>query len=312
MDPRLVDAILQKVRQTWLIANDIEITLEANPTSVDAGRFAGYQDAGVNRVSMGIQALIDTDLRALGRLHTVAEALAAFDTARGIFDRVSFDLIYARQHQSVSNWERELQFALGMSIDHLSLYQLTIEDGTAFGDRHAAGRLGGLPDENRAADMYELTQSITADHGFAAYEVSNHARPDQESLHNLIYWRSGDYIGIGPGAHGRLSLGDIRWATETPKDPLAWLLQVEKTGNGESLREAIQSEDRFAEALMMGMRLTEGVDLARYSHLAPERLFKNISILVDIGMVEKSSGRLRTTLLGRPVLNAVLRQLLSD
>lgn len=310
MNPALVDTILQKVRQTWRIANDIEITLEANPTSVDAGRFSGFRDAGVNRVSMGIQALVDTDLKALGRRHTVFEAIAAFDTARHIFDRVSFDLIYARQNQTLADWEKELRLALSLSIDHLSLYQLTIEDGTAFGDRFAAGRLKGLPDENRAADMYELTQTISADFGFSAYEVSNHAQLGQESQHNLIYWRAGDYVGIGPGAHGRLTLAGSRYATEAPKTPTSWLIQVEKTGNGECLRDVLSLDDQLAEALVMGLRLSEGVELGRIEHLFEENLYNNINILSEIGMVEVVQGRLRATANGRPVLNAVLRQLL--
>ena len=197
MDPSVVDAILTKVRATWPIANDIEVTLEANPTSVEAGRFQGFRDAGVNRVSMGIQALNDRDLKALGRLHTASEAMAAFEIARGAFDRVSFDLIYARQGQSVQAWEAELKQALTLAVDHLSLYQLTIEEGTAFGDRFAAGKLRDLPDDDRAADMFALTQGICSDAGFQSYEVSNHARSGCESIHNKIYWRYGDYAGIG-------------------------------------------------------------------------------------------------------------------
>ncbi|CAG0911596.1 unnamed protein product, partial [Cyprideis torosa] len=197
MDPEIVDAILSKIRATWGMANDIEITLEANPTSVEAGRFAGYRQAGVNRISMGVQALNDVDLKALGRLHSHAEALAAFDVARGIFDRVSFDLIYARQNQTVDAWRDELSLALSLAVDHLSLYQLTIESGTAFGDRYSAGKLRGLPDEDHAADMYEITQQLCEDAGFPAYEVSNHAKLGAESLHNKIYWKYGDYAGIG-------------------------------------------------------------------------------------------------------------------
>jgi putative oxygen-independent coproporphyrinogen III oxidase len=311
MEPVLVDAILRKVRATWPVANDIEITLEANPTSVEAGRFAGYRDAGVNRISMGIQALIDTDLRHLGRLHTVAEAIRAFETARGIFDRVSFDLIYARQDQSLSDWKAELLQALGMAVDHLSLYQLTIEQGTSFGDRYAAGKLRGLPDEDRAADMFELTQDLTGEAGFTGYEVSNHAKPGQESRHNLIYWRYGDYAGIGPGAHGRLTTGGVRFATEAPKEPMAWLQHVEKSGSGEGLRDNLTSADQFAEMMMMGMRLADGVDLDRIGRFAPSTFSFNISSLIEIDMVEVNAGRLRTTAQGRQVLNAVLRQLLA-
>lgn len=312
MDPSLVDAILRKVRDTWACANDIEITLEANPTSVEAGRFAGYRDGGVNRISMGIQALSDTDLRALGRRHTVAEAQAAFAVARKLFDRVSFDLIYARQNQSVVQWEAELRKALTMAVDHLSLYQLTVEEGTAFGERFAAGKLRGLPDENRAADMYEVTQTVTEATGFAAYETSNHARAGQESKHNLIYWRCGDYAGIGPGAHGRLTLAGQRFATESPKAPLLWLEQVERTGHGESLREALVPADQLAETLLMGLRLAEGVQLSRIKRFADRDLSININMLVDIGMVEATADHLRVTPVGRPVLNAVLRQLLAD
>ncbi|MDA9019584.1 radical SAM family heme chaperone HemW [Flavimaricola sp.] len=313
MDAETVNAILEAVRATWPVANTIEVTLEANPTSIEAGRFAAYADAGVNRVSMGAQALNDADLKALGRLHSVKEAMQAFDIARRLFGRVSFDLIYARQDQTVAAWEAELQQALTLAVDHLSLYQLTIEEGTAFGDRFAAGRLRGLPDEDRAADMWDVTQAITADAGFGAYEVSNHARPGAESLHNLIYWKGGDYAGIGPGAHGRLTLGGIRLATEAQKGPTDWLFQVERTGKGESVREALLPEDRLSEFLMMGLRLTEGVSterLAALAGLSNSELYNNIRILEDIDMLSVGDGALRVTAEGRPVLNAVLRKLL--
>jgi putative oxygen-independent coproporphyrinogen III oxidase len=310
MDPAVVDAILTRVRATWPMANDIEITLEANPTSIEAGRFAGYRDAGVNRVSMGFQALNDRDLKALGRMHTVAEGYKAFDIARDAFERVSFDLIYARQDQSTADWAAELRRALTLAVDHLSLYQLTIEDGTAFGDRFAAGRLRGLPDEDRAADMWDITQDVTAEHGFDGYEVSNHARLGQESRHNLIYWRGGDYVGIGPGAHGRLTSGDRRLATEAFRAPGGWLQAVEQAGSGESLREELTTQDRLAEYLMMGLRLTEGVDLVRVA--GPRHLADNIRRLAEMGMVEMSDARLRVTAAGRPVLNAVLREILAD
>lgn len=310
MDPDVVDAILTKVRATWSMANDIEITLEANPTSVEAGRFAGYRDAGVNRVSMGIQALNDRDLKALGRLHSATEAMQAFDIARNVFDRVSFDLIYARQEQSLADWKAELNQALALAVDHLSLYQLTIEDGTAFGDRYAAGKLRGLPDDDRAADMYALTQDVCGEAGFAGYEVSNHARSGDESIHNQIYWRYGDYAGIGPGAHGRLTLGGQRYATEAPSAPMGWLGQVRKDGNGDLERVPLRSEDQFAEFLLMGMRLNEGVDLQRYPDAASDILYRNINTLTDIGMISLKDSRLKVTPRGRPVLNAVLRCLL--
>jgi len=312
MDPAVVDAILTKVRATWPIVNDIEVTLEANPTSVEAGRFNGYRDAGVNRVSMGIQALNDHDLKALGRLHTASEAMAAFEIARSAFDRVSFDLIYARQDQSLQAWESELKEALALAVDHLSLYQLTIEEGTAFGDRFAAGKLRDLPDDDRAADMFALTQDICGDAGLQSYEVSNHARPDCESIHNKIYWRYGDYVGIGPGAHGRLTLNGQRFATEAPRGPAVWLSQVQKLGNGELPRDALSVDDQFAEFLLMGMRLREGVALSRYPQLTEERYINKINGLIDIGMVTSDAESLRLTPKGYPVMNAVLRALLED
>ncbi|CUI01342.1 radical SAM family heme chaperone HemW [Leisingera aquaemixtae] len=312
MQPETVAAVIERAREIWPFANDMEISLEANPGSVEAGRFVGYRDAGVNRVSMGIQALNDEDLRRLGRIHSVAEARAAFDIARECFDRVSFDLIYARQGQTLEAWKAELKEALSMAIDHLSLYQLTIEDGTAFGDRYARGKLRGLPEDDTAADMYLATQDLTAAHGMACYEISNHSRPGAESRHNLIYWRYGDYAGIGPGAHGRLTLGGVRYATETHLAPGAWL-QAANAGNGESLRVPLTREDAAAEYLMMGMRLTEGLDMVRFTELSGRRLPESkLNDLVDLGMVTISEKRLRATGQGRAVLNAVLRDLLMD
>lgn len=312
MDPDVVSAILDKVRDTWVIANDIEITLEANPTSVDAGRFAGYAAAGVNRVSLGVQALNDTDLRALGRLHTVKEAINAFDTARSVFDRVSFDLIYARQGQDLSAWKAELNQALGMAIDHLSLYQLTIEQGTAFGDRYNIGKLSGLPDEDLAADMFEATQDICDAHGFPAYEVSNHAKNGQESRHNLIYWSYGDYVGIGPGAHGRLTLSGAKYATQTPLAPTQWLRKVEETGQGEAERTLLSKNDCLTEFLVMGLRLNEGVDQTRLDAFSQGKLDRNVERLANDGWLQSENHRLALTPKGRPVLNEILRQLLAD
>lgn len=311
MEPELVAAILDTVRATWRLANDCEITLEANPGSVEAGRFRGYRDAGVNRVSMGIQALNDPDLRRLGRLHSVTEARAAFDIARATFDRVSFDLIYARQDQMPEAWAAELREAMAMAVDHLSLYQLTIEDGTAFGARHAAGKLRGLPEDDVAADMYLITQDICEAGGMPAYEVSNHARAGAESRHNRIYWQAGDWAGVGPGAHGRLTLDGTRWATETPLGPLEWLRQVETAGNGESSRGALSREDHAGEYLMMGLRLTEGIDLARHRAIGGRDLdTEALTRLQEIGVICVENGRLKTTRDGRAVLNAVLRDLL--
>ncbi|MFV1494420.1 radical SAM family heme chaperone HemW [Phaeobacter sp. JH18-32] len=312
MHPDTVASIIETAREIWPFSNDIEISLEANPTSVEAGRFAGYRDAGVNRISMGIQSLNDDDLRRLGRLHNVAEAQKAFDVARNCFDRVSFDLIYARQGQTLTDWRQELDQALSMAIDHLSLYQLTIEEGTAFGDRYAKGKLRDLPSDDNAADMYLATQEICDNHGLPAYEISNHARPGAESRHNLIYWRYGDYLGIGPGAHGRLTIGGRRYATETYLQPGAWLNAAERT-TGETSRTQLTSEESSAEYMMMGMRLVEGLDSDRFQEISGRSLpADRISDLADIGMIEISGNRLRATDSGRAVLNAVLRELLVE
>ncbi|MBU9697860.1 radical SAM family heme chaperone HemW [Rhodobacteraceae bacterium HSP-20] len=310
MEPEVVAEVLEAVRATWPMVNDPEITLEANPGSVEAGRFRAFREAGVNRISMGVQALRDEDLRRLGRLHTVAEAKQAFDIARKTFDRVSFDLIYARQDQTLADWQAELREALSMAVDHLSMYQLTIEDGTAFGDRFARGRLGGLPDEDVQADMYAATQEICAAYGMPAYEVSNHARSGSESRHNLIYWRMGDYAGIGPGAHGRLTLGGRRWATVAPRAPGAWLAAVEGGAAGEDPREEVSREEQATEYLLMSMRLAEGLDIARHAALAGEPIPQaRIEALEALGLVRVESGRLIASDAGRAVLNAVLRDL---
>ncbi|MEC3861340.1 radical SAM family heme chaperone HemW [Mesobacterium sp. TK19101] len=312
MSPDTVAAILDRVRDRWVPANDIEITLEANPSSVEAGRFRGYADAGVNRVSMGVQALNDRDLKRLGRIHSVDDARRAFDVARSVFDRVSFDLIYARQDQSLADWQAELTEALSMAVDHLSLYQLTIEAGTAFADRYNAGKLRGLPEDDTAADMYEATQEICAAHDMPAYEVSNHARPGAESRHNLIYWRYGDYAGIGPGAHGRMTLGAQKYATETFLMPDRWLAAAE-AGNGESVRSVVHPQDMAGEYLMMGLRIDEGIDVARYTALAEAPLKDDaLQELRDLGMVTELQGRLMATPAGRLVLNAVIERLLPD
>lgn len=309
MAPETVAAVVDAAR-AWPWANDIEITLEANPGSVEAGRFRAYRDAGVNRISMGVQALNDADLRRLGRLHSVAEAEAAFITARSIFDRVSFDLIYARQHQTAADWRAELGRALALAVDHLSLYQLTIEDGTVFGARHARGGLRGLPSDDLAADLYQITQEMTEAAGMAAYEVSNHARPGCESRHNLIYWRYGDYAGIGPGAHGRLTLPSGRHATEAPRMPAAWLTAAE-AGYGELPRERLSGADQATEYLLMSLRLAEGSDPDRYAALAGNFISPmKINGLIDDGLLY-SEPRLRVTDRGRVLLNAVLRELLA-
>jgi oxygen-independent coproporphyrinogen-3 oxidase len=313
MDPDLVAAILDAIRSTWRTSNSFEVTLEANPSSIEAARFRAYRDAGVNRVSMGMQAMNDADLRALGRLHSAADALRAFDTARATFDRVSFDLIYARQHQTPDDWRAELDRALALGLDHLSLYQLTIEDGTAFGARHAAGKLPGLPDDDRAVALWDITQERTQSAGLPAYEISNHARPGAESRHNLIYWRSGDWLGIGPGAHGRLTLDGTRYATETPRAPGAWLEGVSRETRQGWEHSPLPAAEHATEFLLMGLRLTEGVDLDRYDAIAPRPLDAQVLAgLAEDGMIELDNRRLRTTSQGRLLLNAVLRALLVD
>jgi oxygen-independent coproporphyrinogen-3 oxidase len=259
-----------------------------------------------------VQALDDRDLRALGRLHDVAEAERAFAVARSIFPRVSFDLIYARQGQTVAAWRAELERALAMAIDHLSLYQLTIEPGTRFGELAARGRLRGLPDAGVAADLYLATQEVCEKAGLPAYEISNHARPGAESRHNLIYWRYGDYAGIGPGAHGRQTHSGERWATESVRNPEAWLAAVEQSGSGLCGRSAVGRADQAVEMLMMGLRLGEGVDPDRFTALAGAPLPRDrLDELAGLGLIEVAGGRLRTTAAGRPVLDAVLKRLLA-
>lgn len=309
MAPETVAGVIEAARIAWPFANDIEITLEANPTSVETGRFRAYAEAGVNRVSMGVQALNDDDLRRLGRMHSVAEARAAFDIARDCFARVSFDLIYARQDQDRAHWRRELSQALAMAVDHLSAYQLTIEPGTAFGARHAKGGLKGLPDDDLSADMYLDTQEICAAAGMPAYEISNHARPGAESRHNLVYWRQGDWAAVGPGAHGRLTLGNGRWATEAHRAPGEWLAAVEARGNGDSLRDALTLSDRAVEYLLMAMRLAEGMEIPRYLAHGARLPQRQLADLIGLGLVTHRGDRLAATANGRPVLNGILREL---
>lgn len=312
MSADTVAGIIEASRAAWNWANDVEITLEANPTSSEAARFEAFRDAGVTRVSIGVQALNDADLKRLGRLHSAYEARAAFDLARRTFSRVSFDLIYARQDQTLDAWHDELREALSLAADHLSLYQLTVEPGTAFGDRHARGLLSGLPDDDRAADMYELTQELCAAAGLPAYEVSNHAAPDAESRHNLIYWRSQDWAGIGPGAHARLTLGDTRWAISSEANPVRWLGAVETQGHGEDSRHPLSVTEQAEEVLMMGLRLSEGVDMQRFDRLGlPKPDNGRVEHLVDLGLLELDRNILRASHSGRLVLNAILRDLLA-
>lgn len=309
MEAETVAAVIDAIDELWGLKPGAEISLEANPTSIEAGRFRDYAAAGVNRVSMGAQALNDADLKALGRMHTAAEAMAAFDIARAQFDRISFDLIYARQNQTVDDWKVELRQAIDMAVDHLSLYQLTIEHGTRFGELHARGALRNLPTDDRAADMYFATQEVTAAAGLPAYEISNHARPGAESRHNLIYWRYGDYVGVGPGAHGRISTATGRYATSAVRDPAIWLNQVEQ--GGEPDREALARGEMGDEYAMMALRLTEGVDAARWAALsgAPFNTAAIDKLTAD-GLLHTQQGRIAATVQGRPVLNYLIRELL--
>ena len=310
MQPSTVQTILDCIGKHWSVAPDVEVTLEANPTSVEATRFRGYRAAGVNRVSLGVQALDDAALKELGRLHTAQEALDAVAVARSIFGRYSFDMIYARPQQSLDAWAAELKRAIAEAAEHLSLYQLTIEPDTPFFGLHKAGKLT-VPDEDLARDLYDLTQSICSAAGLPAYEISNHARPGAECRHNLVYWRGHDYAGVGPGAHGRLTIDGRRVATATEKRPEAWLMRVEETGTGFTVDEKLTSGETADEYLLMGLRLAEGIDTARYSALSGRDLDpKRISILREEGAVETTTdGRLRVTKSGFPLLDAVVADL---
>jgi len=310
MEPSTVAAILDAIGTDWTLASDAEITLEANPSSVEAARFRGYRSIGVNRVSLGVQSLDDTVLRALGRLHTAREALEAVAVARAIFDRMSFDLIYARPGQTVAAWRDELARALAEAGEHLSLYQLTIEPETPFSALHAAGKLA-MPDDDLGRALYDATLDQCAAAGLPAYEVSNHARPGAECRHNLVYWRHGEYAGIGPGAHGRLVIDGTRRATAAEKRPEAWLMRVESLGHGVTVDDALSRDEQADEFLLMGLRLAEGIDPKRYAALAGRPLdTARIASLVGHGFVETTAdGRLRVTRSGFPLLDAVVADL---
>ena len=310
MDPRSVGAILETIGQHWNIAPNAEITLEANPTSVEADRFRGYRAAGVNRVSLGVQSLREGSLAELGRRHTVDEAIRAVRLAQSIFPRSSFDLIYARPKQLLSDWEDELKEALWLAQGHISLYQLTIEMGTRYFDLWNTGKLK-MPDEDLSADFYELTQDLTKDAGLPAYEISNHARAGQESIHNLIYWRYGEYAGIGPGAHGRLLIDGKRHATAVEKMPFEWQKKVGARGHGMTTDDVLSWEEEGDELLVMGLRLREGIDPARFAKLSGRKIAQHqIDELKRIGFVETlPNGFIRVTDKGWPVLDAVVADL---
>lgn len=307
MEPHTVSKILQTARDLWTFSNDIEITLEANPTSVESDRFSQFSDAGVNRLSLGLQSLDDGQLKKLGRQHSVAEGLAALDIARSHFDRVSVDLMYGLQHQSLREWDTQLDEALSWDVSHLSLYQLTIEPGTVFGARFEARKLPGLPDDDTGADFFDLTRRRLNKGGYEQYEISNFSKPGQQSRHNQIYWQNGDYVGIGPGAHGRLTLTTERCATEQTRSPHIWL-----AGNRSVHRVRMSSDEYVQEFVLMGLRTSDGVDLTRLNDIQPECLnAAEIRELSSAGWIELQDERLRLTQEGRPLLNAIALKLLS-
>ncbi len=310
MKPETVAAILDGIAKHWTVSREVEVTLEANPTSVEAERFRGFRAAGVNRVSLGVQALDDKSLKELGRLHTAEEALKAVAIARSVFERYSFDLIYARPGQTSQAWAEELERAIAEAAEHLSLYQLTIEADTPFFALHANGKLT-TPDEETSRILYDTTQDICDRAGFAAYEISNHARAGAECRHNLVYWRGDDYVGIGPGAHGRIVENGRRLATATEKRPESWLMRVESLGHGLIVDEALTREESADEYLLMGLRLAEGIDPKRFAEIAGRPLDeKRIAMLRAEGAVETTkSGYLRVTQSAFPILDAVVADL---
>ncbi len=312
MKPQTVGAILDAIAANWSIAPSAEVTLEANPTSVEAERFRGYRAAGVNRVSLGVQAMNDADLKALGRMHSAAEAMAAVEVATCVFDRASFDLIYARPDQSPADWAGELREALARAPEHLSLYQLTIEPDTMFERLVEAGKLIP-PDPDLGRALWDVTQEMMEVAGMPAYEVSNHARPGAESRHNLVYWRYGEYAGVGPGAHGRLVATQGRMAQSTQKHPEKWLAAVEAQGHGLIEDEALDAVAQGDEFLLMGLRLREGVDPLQFQRIAGRPLDSaRILEMERLGFVERTAqGRLRVTAEGFPLLDSVIAELAS-
>jgi putative oxygen-independent coproporphyrinogen III oxidase len=310
MQPATIASVLDAIAKHWHVAPGAEVTLEANPTSVEATRFRGYRTAGVNRVSLGVQALDDRVLTELGRLHSAREALDAVGVARSVFGRYSFDLIYARPGQTPEAWAGELHRALSEAGEHLSVYQLTIEPDTPFAALHNAGKLR-TPDEDTARILYDTTQEVCAAHSLPAYEISNHARPGGECRHNLVYWRAQEYAGVGPGAHGRLDIEGDRHATATEKGPEAWLARVESSGSGLVTDDLLTREELSDEFLLMGLRLAEGIDMKRYATVSGRPLDgERIAALHQHGLIETTpSGRLRVTTSGFPVLDAVVADL---
>ena len=311
MPPEAVGHVLDTIASLWTVSPDVEITLEANPTSIEAENFRGYRAAGVNRVSVGVQALNDEDLKALGRQHSSEEAIAAFRLAARIFPRVSFDMIYARPNQTPEQWRAELTRALAEQQGHMSLYQLTIEPGTAYFDLYERGRLV-TPTDDRAADLYDLTQELTEKAGLANYEISNHARPGQESRHNLLYWRYGEYAGVGPGAHSRLADGENRRALIAERHPETWRELVRTQGHGIVSDSVVPPVDQASEYLLMGMRIAEGIDMDRYATLAGREIDSSkLAGMKSMGLIRRNGQQLMATADGRKLLNAVIAELAS-
>jgi putative oxygen-independent coproporphyrinogen III oxidase len=310
MEPATVGKLLDAVARLWTVEDSAEITLEANPSSVEAERFRGYRSAGVNRLSLGVQALNDRDLKFLGRLHDVSQAMRAITLARETFPRLSFDLIYARPGQTESEWERELDEAIDLAADHLSVYQLTIEEGTPFHALHQRGSFN-IPADELAARLYRLTGEVTSARGLPAYEISNHARPGAESRHNLVYWRYGEYAGAGPGAHGRFLEDGKRVVTITERSPEEWLRLVEARGHGIADGEILTPDQEADEFLLMGLRLAEGIDPARHEQICGRPLSQDrIDSLTGGGLLRTSAdGRLHATRQGMIVLNSLVAEL---
>lgn len=310
MSAETMKAVINAAKSHWNFANDIEITFEANPTSVEIEKFQAFREAGANRVSIGVQSFDAQSLRNLGRLHTAEQGREAIEIARNVFDRYSFDLIYARQHQNLTQWENELSHALSLDPTHLSLYQLTIEQGTAFGDRYNAGKLDGLPNDGLGAELYQLTQSLCVEAELAAYEVSNHARLGSESRHNLIYWRYGDYLGIGPGAHGRLTQNGQKTGIFNQSSPNAWLKSVLSGTRDHISEEHLDQTAQTIEYLLMSLRLGEGCDLDR---LDAKTAISQPALrqLSEDGYIIQEGQTLKTTAKGRPLLNTILGKLIA-
>lgn len=311
MQPGWVGSVISTIDRLWPLTADCEITLEANPTSVEASRFKGYRAAGVNRLSLGVQALDDDDLRWLGRQHSAQEALAALALAQSVFERVSLDLIYARPNQTAQAWEAELSRAIDLGTEHLSLYQLTFEEGTAFELKRQAGSIVPLKDDLAAA-LYELTGQLAGAAGYSAYEVSNYAQTGAESRHNLLYWRYGEYLGVGPGAHARLAMNGWR-AQMRLKGPEAWLNAVQLQGHGMQTDDPVSSVERGEEALLMGLRLAEGVFQPRIEALLGRSLSQEpLMRLKQLGLITQDQDRLQATARGRMVLNRVIAEILEQ